>query len=270
MSDRIELRGLRVSGHHGALPGEQDSAQPFELELDLEADLTRAGASDHLGDTIDYGAVAAAASAVVVGERWQLLERIAERVAEDVTVCDRRIQAVTVTVRKMRPPVPDLATAGVRVTRRRRRAFLGLGANLGDREVALRSAVEGLPDVVGVSGLYETEPVGGPAGQPSYLNLVVRLSTARTARGLLDVAHRLEAAAGRDRAREERHGPRPLDVDVLWIEGETVDDDDLTVPHPRMFERRFVLAPLAELAPEIVPPGWEDNAAGTVQPAGRL
>ena len=270
MTDRIELRGLRASGHHGARPGEQDSPQPFEIDLDLDADLARAGASDQLGDTIDYGAVAAAASAVVAGERWQLLERIAERVAEEVAACDRRISAVTVTVRKMRPPVPDLATAGVRVTRRRRRVFLGLGANLGDREAALRSAVAALPEVLGVSGVYETEPVGGPAGQPSYLNVVVELSTALTGRGLLDVAQRLEAAAGRDRSGEERHGPRPLDVDVLWIEGEAVDDDDLTVPHPRMFERRFVLAPLAELAPDIVPAGWEDTAAGTVQPAGRL
>ncbi|HEX6595959.1 MAG TPA: 2-amino-4-hydroxy-6-hydroxymethyldihydropteridine diphosphokinase, partial [Acidimicrobiales bacterium] len=143
-------------------------------------------------------------------------------------------------------------------------------ANLGDREAALRSAVAALPEVLGVSGVYETEPVGGPAGQPSYLNVVVELSTALTGRGLLDVAQRLEAAAGRDRSGEERHGPRPLDVDVLWIEGEAVDDDDLTVPHPRMFERRFVLAPLAELAPDIVPAGWEATAAGTVQPAGRL
>lgn len=270
MTDRIELRGLRASGHHGALPGEQDLPQPFEIDLDLDADLGRAGVSDRLEDTVDYGALATAAAAVVTGERWQLLERIAERVAEDVMACDVRIAAVTVTVRKLHPPVPDLATAGVRVTRRRRRAFLGLGANLGDREAALRSAVSGLPDVVRVSGVYETEPVGGPPGQPSYLNLVVELSTARTAHGLLDLAHRLEAAAGRDRSGEERHGPRPLDVDVLWIEDEAVDDEDLTVPHPRMFERRFVLAPLAELAPDVVPPGWEDTASGTVEPAGRL
>ena len=272
MTDRIQLRGLRASGHHGANPGEQDSPQPFEIDLDVDADLAAAGASDRLGDTVDYGAVAMAATAVVTGERWQLVERMAARIAEDVVACDGRIRAVTVTVRKLRPPVPGLATAGVRVTRTRgrRRAFLGLGANLGDREAALRAAVDGLPDVVAVSPVYETEPVGGPAGQPPYLNLVVELSTARTARELLGEAHRLEAAAGRDRAAEERHGPRPLDVDVLWIEGEAVDEADLTVPHPRMFERRFVLAPLADLAPDVVPAGWEGTAAGSVRPAGRL
>ena len=271
MTDRIELRGLRVSGHHGANPGEQDEPQPFEIDLDLSVDLSAAGASDRLDETVDYGAVAAAAAAVVTGERWQLLERIAERVAEDVLACDRRIAAVTVAVRKLRPPVDGLATAGVRVERRRRRVFLGLGANLADREGALRAAVAGLPDVVAVSGLYETEPVGGPSGQPAYLNAVVELSTGLPPRALLAVAQRLEAAAGRDRtAAAVRHGPRPLDVDVLWIDGETVGETDLTVPHPRMFERRFVLAPLADLAPDVVPEGWEQTAVGTVRPAGRL
>ncbi|MFP5317778.1 MAG: 2-amino-4-hydroxy-6-hydroxymethyldihydropteridine diphosphokinase [Acidimicrobiia bacterium] len=270
MTDRIELRGLRASGHHGADPGEQDSPQPFEIDLDLSVDVGAAGASDRLDDTVDYGAVGAAAAAVVAGERWQLLERIAERVAQHVLACDRRIRAVAVTVRKLRPPVEGLATAGVRIDRRRRRVFLGLGANLGDREGALRAAVDGLPDVVAVSPLYETDPVGGPAGQPPYLNAVVELSTGLPARALLALAQGLEAAAGRDRSAEERHGPRPLDVDVLWIDGETVADDDLIVPHPRLFERRFVLTPLADLAPDLPPDGWEQTAVGTVRPAGRL
>jgi len=271
LTDRIELRGLRVSGHHGADPGEQDEHQPFEIDLDLSVGLAAAGAFDRLDDTVDYGAVCRAAAVVVSGERWQLLERIAERVAEVVLACDGRIGGVTVSVRKLRPPVDGLATAGVRIERWRRRVFLGLGANLGDREAALRAAVAGLPDVVGVSALYETEPLGGPAGQPPYLNAVVELSTALPARALLAAGQRLEAAAGRDRgAGAVRHGPRPLDVDVLWIDGETVDEPDLTIPHPRLFQRRFVLAPLADLAPDVVPQGWEHTAVGTVRPAGRL
>jgi dihydroneopterin aldolase/2-amino-4-hydroxy-6-hydroxymethyldihydropteridine diphosphokinase len=271
VTDVVEVRGLRVSGHHGANPGEQDEAQPFEVDLDVEADLSAAGATDDLAATVDYGALVRAAAAVVEGERWQLLERIAHRIAEDVLATDHRVMGVTVVVRKLQPPVPQrLATAGVRIRRRRRRAFLGLGANLGDREEALRRAVAGLPDVVAVSPLYETSPVGGPPGQPPYLNAVVELSTALTPRHLLDVAHRLEAAAGRDRSVEERHGPRPLDVDVLWVDGEVVHEPDLVVPHPRIAERRFVLAPLADLAPDLVVPGWEDKAEGSVRRVGRL
>lgn len=119
MGDVIELRGLRVVGTHGALPEEQERAQPFEVDLDVHADLAPAGASDRLDDTVDYGALAAAVAGVVAGERHRLLERLAQRVA-DVVLADDRVDAVTVTVRKLRPPVPlDLASSGVRVTRRR-------------------------------------------------------------------------------------------------------------------------------------------------------
>ena len=118
--DRIELRGLRAVGVHGALPEEQVRAQPFEVDLDVEADLRTAGSTDDLADTIDYGALATAVERVVSGERFTLLERLAERIAEEVCA-DGRVRAVTVTVRKLRPPVPvDLASAAVRITRRRR------------------------------------------------------------------------------------------------------------------------------------------------------
>jgi len=115
--DRIELRGLRVLGTHGVLPEEQSRAQPFEVDLDLEADLRLPGRSDLLADTVDYGALAEQVAAVVGGERHALLERLAARIA-DTVLDDRRVTSVTVTLRKLRPPVPvDLASAGVRVVR---------------------------------------------------------------------------------------------------------------------------------------------------------
>lgn len=149
------------------------------------------------------------------------------------------------------------------------RAFLGLGSNLGDRRRFLRDAVHTLgPEVVAVSPVYETDPVGGPEDQSPYLNLVVQLETERSARELLGVCHRLEAAAGR--VRRERWGARTLDVDILWIDGVELRTPDLEVPHPRMFERRFVLVPLADLAPDVLPAGWHDRATGQVAPAGEL
>jgi len=148
------------------------------------------------------------------------------------------------------------------------RAFVGVGSNLGDREAHLSSALRGLPGVVAVSRLYETEPVGGPEGQGLYLNLVVELDTELGPRGLLEVARGLEEAAGRERG--VRNGPRTLDVDVLLVGDAVVDEDDLVVPHPRMFERRFVVEPLAELAPELVPPGAREGAGGKVRVVGRL
>jgi 2-amino-4-hydroxy-6-hydroxymethyldihydropteridine diphosphokinase len=146
------------------------------------------------------------------------------------------------------------------------RAFLGLGSNLGDREAMLRTACDRLVAVglARVSPIYETDPVGGPEQGP-YLNCVAELDTDLTARQLLAVCARLEAAAGRVRA--VRWGPRTLDVDVLWVDGEEVDDPDLQVPHPRMRERRFVLAPLRDLAPDLV---TEDEVAAAVGEVRRL
>ncbi len=136
----------------------------------------------------------------------------------------------------------------------RHRAFLALGSNIGDRVAHLRAAVTGIPDVVEVSSVYETDPVGG-VDQDSFLNLVVRLDTELDARELLDVCREREAAA--DRVRTVRWGPRTLDVDVLWVDGETVDEPDLIVPHPRMFERAFVLVPLADVGPDVVPDDYD-------------
>ena len=148
------------------------------------------------------------------------------------------------------------------------RAFLALGSNLGDRESYLRDAVRSLGGVVAVSTVYETAPMGGPEKQGAYLNLVVELDTELNARQLLGVCHRLESAA--DRVRTERWGPRTLDVDIIWMDGEPIDEPDLQVPHPRMFDRRFVLAPLRELAPELVTDDQYDRAEGHVVKLGPL
>ncbi len=118
MSDRIQLRGLRALGVHGFLPHERDRAQPFEVDLDVETDLRTPGESDDLDDTLDYGALAAMAQGVIGGEHCHLLERLAERIAEEILESDDRVNKVTVTVKKLRPPVPiDLTSAGVTVTR---------------------------------------------------------------------------------------------------------------------------------------------------------
>jgi 2-amino-4-hydroxy-6-hydroxymethyldihydropteridine diphosphokinase len=138
--------------------------------------------------------------------------------------------------------------------------FLGLGSNLGNRLKYLQEAVLAIPDLVAVSGLYETEPVGGPE-QGSFLNIVVELSTDILPRGLLNLAHELEANA--DRSREIHWGPRTLDVDVLWVEGEAVDEPDLVIPHPRMRDRAFVMIPLGELAPEFLN-DWNDLDKGQI------
>jgi dihydroneopterin aldolase len=118
MTDVIELRALRLVAIVGVLPEERERAQPLELDLDLSVDLSDAGITDDLADTVDYGAVCATVESVGGGAQPRLLGALAERVAAEVLSLDSRIGAVTVAVRKLRPPVPqDLASSGVRVTR---------------------------------------------------------------------------------------------------------------------------------------------------------
>jgi 2-amino-4-hydroxy-6-hydroxymethyldihydropteridine diphosphokinase len=143
------------------------------------------------------------------------------------------------------------------------RAYLGLGSNLGDRWAYLHLAVAGLAEVdpgLVVSPVYETAPVGGPA-QGAYLNCVVRIETDLDPFELLALAHRLEDAAGRRRTVKD--APRTLDLDVLLIEGRELTGPELTVPHPRMTERGFVLAPLEDLDPSLVPADWRSRITGS-------
>jgi 2-amino-4-hydroxy-6-hydroxymethyldihydropteridine diphosphokinase len=138
------------------------------------------------------------------------------------------------------------------------RAYVGLGANLGDRERTLRAAVDALGveeaiEVVAVSTLRETDPVG-VGDQPRFLNGVAALETSLGARELLDRLLAVEQRYGRVRVPGE-HGPRTLDLDLLLYGDETIDEPGLAVPHPRIHERRFVLEPLAELAPGLVVSG---------------
>ncbi len=166
------------------------------------------------------------------------------------------------------PPTAESAIQERLTPRQPVRAFLGLGSNLGDRRAYLRDAVDRLPDVVAVSPLYETDPVGGPPGQGAYLNCVVELRTSRSPRELLTVAQAAEAAA--QRVRLQRWGPRTLDVDVLLVGDEEVTEPDLVVPHPRMWTRGFVLVPLGDLAPELVLGHLTSDLARGVRAAGNV
>ena len=135
--------------------------------------------------------------------------------------------------------------------------YLALGTNLGDRGASLRNAVERLRDAVAVermSSVYETEPAY-LLDQPRFLNMTLRGHTALGPHALLAFLKRIERDMGRTAG--PRYGPRAIDLDILLYDSLTLAAADLTIPHPRMAERPFVLAPLADIAPELVPPGWE-------------
>jgi 2-amino-4-hydroxy-6-hydroxymethyldihydropteridine diphosphokinase len=138
------------------------------------------------------------------------------------------------------------------------RVFVALGSNLGDRQATLQTAVDRMGpaglEVVGLSPWFQTAPVGGPEGQKPYLNAAAELRTDRTPAEVLDQLQRIEFELGRDRRSEVRWGPRSCDLDILLFGRRIVQTDTLIIPHPRMHQRRFVLEPLARIAPEVVHP----------------
>ena len=142
-------------------------------------------------------------------------------------------------------------------------AYIALGANLGHREKNITAALQALEatreiKIAKVSSLYETVPVGGPP-QDKFLNAVAQVKTSLDAPRLMSLCLRIEDSLGRKRG--ERWGPRPIDLDILLFDDEIHSSEELTIPHPMMHERRFVLEPLAEIAPDVVHPMLEQTAA---------
>jgi len=277
VTDRIELRGLRVRGHHGVYDDERRSGQDFVIDAALELDLSAAAGSDDVADTVHYGDLAQRLADTVGGEPVNLLETLAQRLAE-LCLADERVAAVEVTVHKPQAPIP-LEFADVSVTLRRARqersgdlivaapagaynvgevrqpwegtqAVLSIGSNVGDRAGYLRGAVAAFGDaLVAVSPVYESRPWGGVEQDP-YLNAVLLVDGPAVPAYWLGRAHSAEQAAGRER--EVRWGPRTLDVDVVAVDGATSDDPALTVPHPYAHERAFVLRPWLDVDPDAV------------------
>ena len=151
------------------------------------------------------------------------------------------------------------------------RVYIGLGSNMGDRRAYLRTAVIAVArlggvEVLATSPVVETDPVGGPAGQGKYLNAAVEVETEIPPPELLRRLLAIEDSLGRERA--ERWGPRTIDLDILLYGDEVIETDELTVPHPRMHERRFVLEPLAAIAPGARHPVTGKTAAGMLAEVG--
>ena len=264
LSDLIEVTGIRARGFHGVLPEERRDGQEFAVDIALEADLAPAGASDDLADTVNYAHVAALVVARVEGEPFDLIERLATAIAEDVLADGGGrllLDAVTVTVHKPQAPVGvPFGDVTVRVRRERPAVpvVIALGTNLGDRYATLSFAELELAERVCagpviVSDYVETDPVGGPE-QPDYLNAVAVGLTTLSPTTVLARLHAIEAAAGR--VREVRWGPRTLDLDLVQYGDPAAATDvvsaatRLTLPHPRAHERAFVLLPWLDADPD--------------------
>lgn len=272
MTDHIVLQGISARGHHGVLEFEKADGQDFIVDVTLEVDLRRAGQSDALAHTVSYAEVAADVVSLITGPSLDLIETLAEQIAR-ATLRRPLVQAVEVTVHKPQAPV-GVPFGDVMVSVQRHRdvpVVIAMGANLGRVQPTLEAAVRALGDldgldVIAVSDLFETDPVGGP-DQPVYLNAVVLARTRLAAFTVLTELHAIEADHGR--VRETRWGARTLDLDLIQYGDPALGSElrsrdlELMLPHPRAHERAFVLAPWSSLDAEAQL--WVDDALTPVR-----
>ena len=273
--DQIRLTGVRAVGKHGVLDFEHERAQTFVVDATLFLDLAPAGHSDDLHDTVDYGAIANGIVAIIEGDHVDLIEKLADRIASMILEYPA-VSRTQVTVHKPSAPiVVPFDDVSVTVERSREtasaasqvhHAVIAMGGNQGDMVATLRDAVRSIDglastQVTGVSPLYRTDAWGMPDGTPEFHNAVVSVNTRLSALELLRGLQRIEADHGR--VRTDHWTSRTLDLDIIDFDGQESQDPDLTLPHPRAWQRAFVLGPWLALEPDAELTG--DHAGSVAQ-----
>lgn len=255
--DQICITNLRFFARHGVFDFEREKGQYFVLSARLETDTRAAGMSDRLQESTSYAEVAEFLVDFLTQNTYQLLEAAAEQACRALLLRFPRIWGVELELKKPDAPIDlEFESVSVRIRRGWHTAYVALGSNLGDKEGYLRSALAGLEGdacvrLKRVSTLIATAPYGG-VEQDDFLNGVCRLETLYTPEELLQVLHRLEGQAGRER--KVRWGPRTLDLDILLYDNIIMYTKELTIPHADMHRRDFVLRPMAEIAPYVEHP----------------
>lgn len=273
--DQIRLTGVRAVGKHGVLDFEHERAQTFVVDATLFLDLAPAGHSDDLHDTVDYGAIAKGIVAIIEGDHVDLIEKLADRIASMILEYPA-VARTQVTVHKPSAPiVVPFDDVSVTVERSREttsaasqvhHAIIAMGGNQGDVVATLRDAVRSIDglastQVTGISPLYRTDAWGMPDGTPDFYNAVVSVTTKLSAMELLRGLQRIEADHGR--VRTDHWTSRTLDLDIIDFDGQESQDPDLTLPHPRAWQRAFVLGPWLALEPDAELTG--DHAGSVAQ-----
>lgn len=253
--DKIKVTGIEFFAYHGVLESEKRQGQIFSIDCEFSLDTSIC--NDDLKNTVDYGDLTCEAVKFCKSNQYDLLETLANELAQYILKKYSMIEEVTVTVHKPHAPIPTkFFDVTVTVTRGWKTCYLAIGSNLGDRKKNLDLvSAEILKDIhikeMKKSAYIETKPYG-VTDQPDFLNGAIKIKTIYTPFQLLDFCKRTEAIAGRVKTRH--WGERTLDIDILMYSDETIFTPNLIIPHPEMHLRSFVLAPLCEIEPYLIHP----------------
>lgn len=250
--DEIHIDGLKIFAHHGVYDFETREGQDFYINAVLYTDTKKAGESDVLTDSTNYGEVCHFLNDYLTKNTYKLIEAAAEHAVTELLLRFPLIRGVDLELKKPDAPIPlPFESVSVRIKRFWHTAYIALGSNMGDKKKYLEDALTEIKKnkeirLLSTASFLETEPYGG-VEQDNFLNSVCCLETLLSPQGLLDELHRIEQLAGRKR--EIHWGPRTLDLDIIYYEDRIMATDTLVIPHPDMENRVFVLKPLGEIAP---------------------
>ena len=252
MTDYISIKGLEVFAYHGVFESEKHLGQRYKIDLKIGTRTQRAGLNDDLEKTIDYGALAKEVSENFSRKSFDLIEAAAEDTSIFILDNYKDIEEIYVRVIKPYTPVKEsIDEVAVEIFRKKSKAYIGLGANIGNREENLDKALKLIGEskymkILKKSSLYET-PAWGVTDQPDFLNMAIKIETSLTPHELLHQLNNIEEKLGRTRLRH--WGERNIDLDILFFDDLVIFEDDLIIPHPYIKERGFVLDPLNEIDP---------------------
>ncbi|MDO5538514.1 MAG: 2-amino-4-hydroxy-6-hydroxymethyldihydropteridine diphosphokinase [Eubacteriales bacterium] len=255
--DKIKIYDLEVFANHGVFPEENVLGQKFVISLQMDVDTKMAGKTDCLDKSVNYGEVSRFVSDFMQRNTYKLLEAAAENLAQALLLEYPLVYGVNLEIKKPWAPVKfPLKTVSVEIYRRWHKAYVALGANMGNEKAFLDRAVSSLDGlktcrVKKVADYIVTKPYGG-VEQDDFLNSALELDTLLAPEELLMCLHEIEAEAGRQRT--IHWGPRTLDLDILLYDDMVMDEPDLTIPHREMHLRDFVLRPMAQIAPYQIHP----------------
>lgn len=255
--DYIKITNLEVFAHHGVFPEENENGQNFYVNAKLYLSTRSAGVSDELSTSVDYGQVCERIHSHMCQHTYKLIETAAEQVAAEIFECYPLVERLQLEICKPNAPITlPFENVSVTIERGWQRAFVAFGSNMGDKRAYIEEALKAIEEhkqirVKKVSDFYETKPYGG-VEQEDFLNGVVMFDTLLYPKELLVFLQDLEKRAGRERL--VHWGPRTLDLDILFYGSRILCEEDLTVPHPDMKNRDFVLKPMAEIAPHFIHP----------------
>lgn len=255
--DKIYINNLEFIGYHGVFQEEKKLGQKFLVSLELSLNTREAGKTGDLSKSVHYGLLAKDIEKVFLEKSIDLLETCAENIAEMTLVNYPLVKEVQVSIKKPWAPLQmHFENVAVEITRKRHKAFLSIGTNIGDKERNLNTAIKLINSIANTkvtkkSKFLITKPFGY-VEQDDFLNACLEIETLLSAQELLKEILKIELKMGR--VREIKWGPRLIDIDILFFDKDIIEDENLAVPHPWICEREFVLEPLSEIAPNLIHP----------------